>query len=65
MWLRLSWVELRDLGYSQWGLGWLCGSNSEAGALWRQSSDHGAAPAPELGLPKDNGALQLNTHTLE
>lgn len=58
-------VELQGLGYGQWDPGRLCGSDSDAGALWRQSSDYGAAPTPELGLIKDNGALQLNTHTPE
>lgn len=39
----------RDLAGESFRPGVLCGSNSEAGALWRRSSDHGAAPTPELG----------------
>lgn len=58
-------VELQGLGYGQWDPGRLSGSDSESGALCRQSSDYGAVPAPELGLIKDNRALQLNTHTPE
>lgn len=54
-------VELQGLGYGQWDPGRLCGSDSDTGALRRQSSDYGAAPTPELGLIKDNG-VQTPTH---